>query len=400
MAVNERWSFLLDGYLAGTLANEEHAEMVELLETESGKQYFRERAEAELQEGRFAVDEPDHGVYQRIFNNILRRIRAENETEQVKLIPVIALKPKRSIYWIAASVTILIAFSLFFILRPGTDRDALNDALASDSSIRPGINKAILKLSDGSVISLDSASRGMLAREHGANVEKKDSGVLLYKGQGSEATSDQIVYNILETPRGGEYSIVLEDGTRVWLNSASSLKFPTRFTGDSRTVEMTGEAYFEVAKDPAKPFRVIAGEVTNEVLGTAFNVNGYNDEPYTKVTLVEGRIRVSNAAFSAVMQPGQQAAVKNDIHTIKSINIQSDIAWKNGFFEFRNATIESVMRQLSRWYDLDVIYESKPNKLFLATIPRDASIEQVLRVLEYTDAVHFKVNGKAVTVKR
>ncbi len=268
----------------------------------------------------------------------------------------------------------------------------------TSDQIKPGSNVATLTLSNGKVIVLDTVNNGKIATHDQSNAIKLDAGSLAYNIDDSEVKGD-LIYNMISTPRGGQYHIILSDGSKVWLNSASSLYFPAIFPGNSREITITGEAYFEIAKDNKRPFTVRANGVTTEVLGTIFNINAYQDEPVIKTTLVEGKIRVNDDYSTTVMTPGQKVTLKNKSHFVENANVSHEIAWKNGFFEFYNTPIESVMRQLSRWYNFEVVYKGKIDKLFHATIPRDASISQVLRVLEHTDAVHFEVNDNTVTIK-
>jgi ferric-dicitrate binding protein FerR (iron transport regulator) len=195
-------------------------------------------------------------------------------------------------------------------------------------------------------------------------------------------------------------SLVLIDGTKVWLNSESSLKYPTIFYGNTREVEISGEAYFEVAHDPSKPFTVSKGETKVQVLGTHFNINAFDDEEESRVTLLEGEVKVSVSGKSVTIKPQEQAVVKPHIVTIDdSPDVSEVMAWKNGIFRFKDVTIEPLMRQIARWYDVKVVYEGKPTNHFVATIPRDVSAANVFQILEQTGGVHFTIKGNQVFVK-
>jgi ferric-dicitrate binding protein FerR (iron transport regulator) len=276
--------------------------------------------------------------------------------------------------------------------------------------IAPGSEKAVLTLADGSTIILDNAANGNVAQQGGTKIIKLDNGQLAYdagRNTHRRVLSGELLYNTISTPRGGQYQITLPDGTKVWLNAASSIKFPTAFSGSTREVEMTGEAYMEIAKNSKQPFRVKANGTEIQVLGTSFNINAYSDEEAVKTTLIEGRVRVSSLKSNVILKPGQQArialAVSSDqqakgITVVNDADIQQALAWKNSLFKFNDASIEVIMRQLARWYNLDVVYEGNVTKTFLATIPRNVPISQVLEALEITGAVKFKVEANKVTV--
>jgi transmembrane sensor len=214
-----------------------------------------------------------------------------------------------------------------------------------------------------------------------------------------------VLYNRITTPRGGQYRLVLPDGTRVWLNSASSIRFPTRFDGHERKVELMGEGYFEVAKNASKPFRVaFAGSGEVEVLGTHFNINAYEDEPSLKVTLLEGSVRVRSAGDSKVLQPDEQAVISGASAAIsvqKGIDVNQVVSWKDDLFDFNNDPLPAVMRQLSRWYDADISYRGIiPEGHYTGSIRRQASLSEVLRMLELAGGVHFSIEKKQIVVEK
>jgi transmembrane sensor len=272
--------------------------------------------------------------------------------------------------------------------------------------VAPGGNKAVLTLAGGKKIILDSAAAGILAEQGNTHVQKLGDGKLAYKvGDEGGVRGDNVanagkagsavtgLYNTLTTPRGGQYQLVLPDGTKVWLNAASSLTYPTAFTGNSRTVEMTGEAYFEVAHDRKRPFMVRVGGQMIEDIGTQFNVNAYTDEPAQVTTLLEGAVKVGGR----LLRPGEKATVTGatatgagDIQVTRGDPNQA-VAWKNGLFDFTDVGLQTVMRQLSRWYNVDVTYEGNiPPRQFTGMIGRSLTLDQVLKGLA-KERVHYQI---------
>jgi transmembrane sensor len=308
--------------------------------------------------------------------------------------PIRKLWPR---FAVAATILVLLIAGAFFIFKPVKSSSSLDYA----KDIAPGGNQATLTLSNGKQIDLSNAHDGQLASQGNISVSKTADGNLSYLVSHAPQKSDtQPAYNILNTPVGGQYHLTLGDGTNVWLNAASSIKFPAAFTGSERKVEITGEVYFEVAHDAAKPFRVLSNKQVVEVLGTHFNLNTYADEESTKTTLLEGSVKVSNQNSSIVIKPGQQSVSQNGhLSVIEAANLDETIAWKNGYFQFKDEKIESVMRKLSRWYNIELQYQGTiPNEGFNGIISRSKNISQVLKMLEKTKAVHFKIEGRRVTV--
>jgi ferric-dicitrate binding protein FerR (iron transport regulator) len=254
---------------------------------------------------------------------------------------------------------------------------------------------------------LDNAANGMLAQQNNVQVVKSKDGELKYQSANSDGQT-AIAYNMLSTPRGGQYRVALPDGSIVWLNAASSIRFPTAFTGNERNVEITGEAYFEVKKNAAMPFRVkMKNGAVVQVLGTHFNINAYDDEESSKVTLLEGMVKVmkeeraENAKNEVVLKPGEQLSISHTSQLSQPIPVQTDevMAWKNGLFQFNNVTIEAVMRQVARWYDVQVVYQRDVSQeLFRGKIYRNADISQLLTILELSGA-RFKIEGKKIIVQ-
>lgn len=268
-----------------------------------------------------------------------------------------------------------------------------------------GGNKASLTLADGRTYDLNTITEGNLSVQPGTTIDKS-KGEVIY---GNTTNGGAVAYNVLKTPLGGQYKIVLPDGSRAWLNAGSSLKYPTAFQGNRRDVEMTGEVYFEIEPDKSRPFLVRVAdrnakgkdmEIT--VLGTHFNISSYGDEPTMQTTLLEGSVRVEKDAVTKVLTPGQQARVatgeKSDI-AVKTVDTESVVAWKEGRFEF-NGNIREIMRQISRWYDLDVKYEGDvEKKSFAGTISRKNNVSEVLKMLEMTGGIQFRIDDRKITVK-
>jgi ferric-dicitrate binding protein FerR (iron transport regulator) len=265
------------------------------------------------------------------------------------------------------------------------------------NDVDPGGNKATLTLADGSVILLDEAKNGVLAQQGAAKVIKLD-GKLLYDP--AFDIRGKMVYNTISTPKGGQYQLELPDGSLVWLNATSSIRFPTSFTEKERRVEITGEAYLEVAKKPGKPFVVTVNSSEIQVLGTHFNINAYGDEDNLRTTLLEGSIKFVNGNTSHILHPGQQSQLTKDrtVNVVSKVDVDDVIAWKNGLFSFENAGIEAIMRQLARWYDVDVDFRGRTDDLFIAEMNRNIKLSDVLKALELTGKIRFEIEGKKIIV--
>ncbi|MBN9385825.1 MAG: DUF4974 domain-containing protein [Chitinophagaceae bacterium] len=328
--------------------------------------------------------------------------RLESELDELSSTPVRTLPWRK---WIAAAAAaiLLVSVGYYFWHRPAVQHDVA-PVIVKLNDVGPGGDGAILTLADGRQIVLDSAANGRLTMDGNAAITKTGNGQLAYKaatGSGLRATS-QFTYNTLTTSRGKKAVLTLADGTRVWLNALSSIKFPTNFTGKDRTVEITGEAYFEVAKSASMAFVVRKGgsDYGIQVLGTSFNVNTYDDEDAIRTTLLDGSVRVFQGAANSLLKPGQQA-VSNDkgkIDVVKGVNIENVMAWKSGVFRFDRSDIGTVMRQIARWYDVDVTYRGTITHHFGGTISRDVNVSRVFNMLEMTGAVKFSIEGRKVTV--
>jgi transmembrane sensor len=309
----------------------------------------------------------------------------------------------------AALITFFVASaSIFYISvnRKDTRAVAQKVNLHYQDDVLPGGDKALLELADGSIVVLDKISDGSLQHQGGTQVIKQ-AGKLIYNTAG-ENHAEKISYNKISTPKGGQYRVILPDGSKVWLNAGSSLRFPTVFSDKERLVELTGEAYFEIAKrntvspggkgQVRVPFKVQTNDVTIEVLGTHFNVMAYTREGSINTTLIEGSVKVSSASNSRLLKPGQQAKVNGDIDVVNA-DTEEVIAWKNGFFQFNGADVKTVMGQIERWYDVEVAYEGgMPSRHFTGVISRNNNVSKVLDMLELTGGVKFEITAKKITV--
>lgn len=308
----------------------------------------------------------------------------------------------RSKWLIAACVILLLGIGTYVIFTNGEKRQSVQPIAQTHDVSPPKETRAVITLADGSKVYLDSAAIGILAQQNNVNVVKNDSNDIVYQGVPSISNRLPVTYNTLYNPRGSKVvTLALSDGTRVWLNSESSLRYPTAFSGDSRDVEITGEAYFEVAHNAARPFRVKKGGATVIVLGTHFNVNAYDDEGILRVTLLEGSVQVSANHNSVNVKPNEQAVVRSGspLTIDHSPDIEQVMAWKNGFFRFNNTSIESIMKQVERWYDVEVVYQVPTGNLnFSGYIGRKENVSRLLKIMELTGVVHFKIEGKTITV--
>jgi transmembrane sensor len=281
--------------------------------------------------------------------------------------------------------------------------------LTAANDISPGGDKAILTLGDGSQIILDDVQEGIVASQGGNSILKTAEGELVYRFAGEEepifppAEIELTNFNTIETPKGGKFQIILPDGSKVWLNAASSLRFPAAFNGSLRQVELKGEAYFEVSPDESRIFEVITRDQRVKVLGTHFNINAYADEPSVNTTLLEGSVQISDLRTnnSKLLKPGEQAQLGEKMEVVSIGNGTEAVAWKDGYFQFNDADIQAVMRQIERWYDVEVTYapDFEPVKRFGGEIERSLSLVQVLKILEKSK-VHFRIEGREVMVMR
>lgn len=334
------------------------------------------------------------------FSNIQKTIAANN-VKNTQIIPFYKHFLFRAVA--AAVLIFLIAAQAFYFLLPKSRRAvAKTENVHKVKDILPGRNNAVLTLDNGKTITLDSAGNGLLAKQ-GNMMVLKINGQIAYKAA-TGVIGAKPVYNTITTAKGNDYQLVLSDGSKVWLNAASSIHFPSYFSGEERKVEITGEAYFEVSHDRSKPFKVefnnAAGEKSEvEVLGTHFDVNAYPDEENIKATLLQGSVKIRRGNKTQLLSPGEQAILTSDAITLKkNIDVSQVVAWKDGYFLFANADIRSIMLQVARWYDVQVTFEGKiPADGFTGKISRNVPLSKFLKVLELND-VHVKTEGRMVTI--
>jgi len=306
-------------------------------------------------------------------------------------------KYRKSVVYLAAaaSLALIIGVGLYFNQQPPLSKSIQAKAFTND--IPAGSNKAYLTLANGKKLALTNSANGTLAEEAGIKITKTADGQLVYTvaDQGIKGSAG---YNRIETPRGGQYQLNLPDGTKIWINSASSLKYPASFAAlKERRVELSGEAYFEVAKDRIHPFIVKSGRQEIQVLGTHFDVNAYPDEQLIKTTLLEGSVKLNE---QVVLKPGEQSSLKGEKFTVKEVNVNDAIDWKNGEFVFTNESLTSILKKVSRWYDVEIKYVHTPVNMptFTGSVSRSENISGVLKMLEETSNVRFSIEGKQVSV--
>lgn len=312
----------------------------------------------------------------------------------------------------AAILVIIVAGMGIWYSNTRKDMKAVNNSLAIKHDISPGGNKATLTLANGSIIVLNNVQNGHFAQQGNTQVIKLNSGQLVYRAQQEKEpvlpeSSDKILYNSLITPRGGQYQVTLPDGSKVWLNASSSLRFPTAFNGKKRKIKVKGEAYFEIKQDASKPFivQISSSDGSNlgtvKVLGTHFNVNAYLDEDSVTTTLVDGAIKVVRGTDQELLKPGEQAKMSQADNQIEVNKVNTDgiVAWKNGFFQFNRDGIAAIMHEIARWYDVEVIYKDHhiPQGHYTGIISRHTNLSEVLKILE-TGGFHFKVEGRKIIV--
>ena len=382
MHSEKKYAELAEKWMNGTITPEEERLFAEWYNASQDEEVFVPRT--------FAADEEKHR--NRILRDIHRNISDQHRRHLPRWIPAVA----------AAVLILAGAGALWW----NSGRSAGKPLLVANNAgpVKPIVptDKATLMLDDGSTVDLEAAKDGSTTANGAARIDRH-SARLVYNGPKPSdpvAATPATVYNTLTTPRGGLYSIVLPDGTKAWLNASSSLRYPTVFNGPNREVTLTGEGYFEVAPNATQPFKVRVGVMTVDVLGTRFDVMAYDDEPAVATTLLQGSVSVHTDGKQLLLAPGEQSLLtkeENSFHTAKA-DLNQAVAWKNGIFQFKSEDIRSIMRKVSRWYDVDIQYEGEIGEHFTGQVSREADVTSVLKQMELTNLVHFRVEGKRITV--
>lgn len=391
---NTSFEALLDKYLAGSITEPESQLLSEMLNDPVHLARLEEIIKNELEEHAFE-GEGNPEVLASIQHRIHQKI-------------ISTKKPARAISFytlriaVAAVFIILVGAGTYLLFNSKKLSNPEQPAVANNrplnNILQPGGNKAVLRLADGKEILLDSAGTGTLAQQGQVKIIKLNNGQLSYslpKGKSAEA-----LYNTVTTPKGGQYQLLLADGSKIWLNAASALRFSASFSDKERMVELTGEGYFEIAKSPV-PFHVKLNNVDIRVLGTHFDVNGYQDEAFVRTTLLEGSVKVTKGVQNTLLKPGQQASVSNggQITVADNVEVERIIAWKNGLFQFKNTDLRTILREAARWYDVEFKYEGDLSETFSGQISRNVNASQLLKILESTGKVHFVITGRTILVK-
>lgn len=385
--MNNTLAELLEKYKNETISSEEWQELRDAVLLSGNRELIEKDILLQLQQGAPAADWKKETA-----DSILQDILSSGNNDEVFLQPVHRIHFLRR-PWLryAAAILVLIGVGGYLWFRSDSRRMATVGPYHPPAvAIKAASNGAVLTLADGSNIVLDTLDNRLVAAQNGAKVLLKN-GQLVYDP--TEASTGGVVYNTITTAKGKQFNIVLPDGTRVYLNAASSVRYPTAFMGKERRVEVSGEAYFEVAKNAGLPFNVSINRQTEvEVLGTSFNLNAYQDEGSINATLVEGAIRVVKDEEKTVLRPGEQARITENIHVIKNADVGKAVAWKNGIFNFEGVGLREMMRQLERWYDIEVVYgENVPDVKFFGKISRKVDLATVLEALKGF-GLHYEMN--------
>jgi ferric-dicitrate binding protein FerR (iron transport regulator) len=375
------------------LANQASAEEEKLL-----LDYYDTLQKKELTWDEFLMGEQNL-IKVELYDKILDDIKARESAAKKPIL-------MRTRWFLAASIALFLCLSALLVTYLKHNPALNGKQNIAKQFIAPGSNKAILTLANGSKITLDSLATGQLAKQAGVTITKTGNGQLVYTIQDDQSNPTdgaQLTYNTIETPKGGQYQVNLPDGSKVWLNAASSLRYPTNFTGSVRGVQLSGEAYFEVAKNSVKPFKVMSNNQVIEVLGTHFNISSYPDDASVKTTLLEGSVKVLATASnqSKLLKPGEQSNINYADNQIMVQTVDTDdvVAWKNGYFMFVDEDLKSIMSKLSRWYNIDVEYTGNVDNLkFGGMVSRSKDLAQALKIIEQTESVKIKIEGRRVII--
>lgn len=372
----QRLDYLLEKYLNGSITDVEKQELGDLYKDTNLK-------DAVYPDDRESVSE-----------RMLSRLKNEIQQE----------KPSGSFFksWRigVAAAAVIAVFGIYIINRPVAPK-MMAKRSPGKQAILPGTNAAVLTLGNGKTILLNGGNIGKLAVQGSTTITKNADGQISYQAADNDPANNEIVFNTITTPMGGQFRVTLPDGSNVWLNAASSLTYPNRFKGNERHVELHGEAYFEIFKDKSSPFTVTAEDANIKVLGTHFNVMAYKNEPSINTTLLEGSVSLSSKNAHALLVPGQQGAVDNKAQniTLQEVNVEDAVAWKNGYFSFRKQNLAAAMNKIARWYNVEVEYSGNVNNKFLGgTVSRSENIQELLNYLELTGIAKFKIDGRRIKV--
>ncbi len=385
---NPRISYLLRRYADNSISKEEYLELISFFKLKGND----DEIDTALDDiwNSLSPDDVEHHEMRDLYKRLIASPRFQSKS-----------KVKKMYAWLpyAAAAILIMALSVTLYLRYNVPSKQ-SIALRYKNDVSPGSNKATLTLADGKIIDLAGIKSGELTVQPGMQILKTRNGQLIYKiDNKGNSVDDTASFNTITTPKGGQYQISLPDGSQVWLNAASSLRFPIRFGRRDRKVKLTGEGYFEVAHNAKKPFNVLTDDQQVLVLGTHFNINSYRDNAGTLTTLLEGAVRVTEAGYSQVIKPGEQAESSATGINVSRVDAEDAIAWKNGLFVYNDQDLENIMKQVARWYNVQVVFEDANVKkqLYSGSLSRFKDLSQLLEVLEATGSVHFKIEGRMVT---
>lgn len=389
---------LIDKHLKGEVWGEDQAILEDWLKEEKNRLFFEEITDREKLQKKMVQYYLLKSQKAEVKDQFKERLREKGYVINIKRF----WNWQRSVA--AACAFLLLSFAVYKALNRKEHPIAKGETQAKryKNDVNPGSNAATLILADGKKILIDSSVNGNIAKQRNVQIVK-ENGNIIYRFSGTKKT-DEVEYNEMQTANGEQYQLVLADGTKVWMNAASSIKFPTTFIGNERRVEVNGELYFEVTKNTKTPFIVQHGDMSVRVTGTEFNVNTYDNEKSMLTTLVRGSVKVTvretHGEKVQMLSPGQQAAVEKEgkINLVKDADVDEATAWKDGRFAFQGASIETIMRQIERWYNVQVHYEGTVNTVFRVNVPRNVPVSQLLEMMEMTKDVKFKIDGKTITV--
>jgi ferric-dicitrate binding protein FerR (iron transport regulator) len=381
----QRVARLIAGFIRGTLSRNEQLELDEWVAASDENMQLFERL----------TDEKNIEAATKWMETIETEKALEKKKEKMVFNKAATRRIWLRLLPYAVAASVIIVFGLLYF-KPFAD-NASTPGIVNENKvdILPGSDRATLTLEDGKVIVLDSKGSDTSINNQVRILQQQ--GEVVYNDQ---TTDNRMAYHTLTIPRKGQYKLTLPDGTKVWLNAESSIRYPVSFSGNERKVFVTGETYFEVAKDKSKPFRAVVDDVMVEALGTRFNINAYPNEPFMSATLVEGSVLVSNGKTDNILKPGQQAQLSATGFSISNVEAGDVIAWKDNQFKFVNMPLDIIMRQVERWYDAEIVYESHPTDHFNAEISRDVPVSKLLNYLELTNRVHFKIENRKIIVMK